>query len=389
MRMRLPITLMIIFIFFLVASPVAAVRVKDITTIVGVRQNQLIGYGLVVGLNGTGDKDKTEFTLQSLINMLERMGIKVNVNDVKVKNVAAAVVTATLPPFARIGSRIDILISSIGDAKSLQGGTLLFTPLKAADGNIYAVAQGPLSTGGFAMGGAAGGGIQVNHPTVGKIIGGALVEKEISSEFNKKKTLLLSINNPDFATMSRLVKVINANFQREIAGSLDSATLKINIPETYSGNVVDFVSRVEGLEVIPDTVAKVILDERTGTIVMGENVRILTVAISHGNLSVIIKERREISQALPFAPSPFSGGEGKIDRSDEPAIAPGGQTVVVTDSEVLIEEEGGKLMLLTSGVSINELVRALNAIGVSPRDLIAILQAIKAAGALQAELEII
>ncbi|MFH1625985.1 MAG: flagellar basal body P-ring protein FlgI [Pseudomonadota bacterium] len=349
------------------ANPLWAVRVKDIADIEGVRPNQLIGYGLVVGLNGSGDKKDTKFTVQSLVNMLERMGVAVNSKDVKVKNVAAVVVTASLPSFAKAGSRIDVLVSSLGDATSLQGGTLLLTPLEAADGEIYAVAQGPISVGGFAMEGA-GGGVQKNHPTVGRIIEGALVEREVQSNFNEKDSLLITLHNPDFTTVSRLTQAVNNRLAEDVTDSLDARTVRVSVPPRFQGKIVELVASIENLEVTVDTVAKVVLDERTGTVVMGENVRISTIAVSHGNLSIEIKEKTKVSQPLPFS---------------------SGETTVTPETDITVKEDKAQLLLVPSSISIGEVVRALNAIGVSPRDLIAIFQAIKAAGALQAVLEII
>jgi flagellar P-ring protein precursor FlgI len=341
--------------------------VKDITSIVGVRDNQLIGYGLVVGLNGTGDGGGTEFTAQTIGSMLRALGITVDPADIKVRNVAAVMVTATLPPFARAGSRVDVLVSSLGDAKSLQGGTLLLTPLRAPNGDIYAVAQGPVSVGGFAASGKAGGGVQKNHPTVGHIASGALVEREVPSHFDSKERIRLSLHAPDFTTSFRLVQTINHQLGEVVAHAVDSGTVEVRVPLDYRNNLVEFVSMLENMEVTPDSVARVVLDERTGTVVIGENVRISTVAIAHGNLSIEIKETQQVSQ-----PAPFSQG----------------QTVVTPNSDVRVQEEEGKLLLLPQAVTIRDLVRALNSIGATPRDLIAIFQAIKAAGALQAQLEI-
>ena len=350
------------------AGAARAVRVKDIADIEGVRSNQLIGYGLVVGLDGTGDKGSTKFTIQSLVNMLERMGVAVSSSDVKVKNVAAVVTTANLPSFAKVGSRIDVLVSSLGDATSLQGGTLLLTPLRASDGKIYAVAQGPISVGGFSAGGAAGGGVQKNHPTVGRAVEGALVEREVPSHFNKKSNLLITLHNPDFTTVSRLARAINTRLGEDLTDSLDARTVSVTIPNRFHGRVVELMASIESLEIVPDTVAKVVVDERTGTVIMGENVRMSSIAVSHGNLSIEIKEKLHVSQPLPFS---------------------GGETIVVPDSDVSVTEEKANLVMVPSGVTIGEVVRALNAIGVSPRDLISIFQAAKAAGALQAVLEII
>ena len=360
--------LVVITLAFLPPCVAGAARIKDIADLKGVRQNQLIGYGLVVGLDGTGDGKKSKFTVQSLVSMLETMGVTVDPKDIKVKNVAAVMLTANLPPFARAGSRIDVLVSSIGGAKNLQGGTLLFTPLKAADGQIYAVAQGPVSTGGFAAQGASGSGVQKNFPTVGRVVGGALVEKEISADFNNKNTLHLALHSPDFTTASRVALAINNALFDRIAKAPDAGTIEVKVPEQYLGRVVQFVTRIENITVTPDTSSKVIINERTGTVVMGDNVRISTIAIAHGNLSIQIRETEEVSQPLPFSE---------------------GRTQVTPESDIVVKEGKNPLFLLESGVSIGDLVKALNALGVSPRDLISIFQALKAAGALQAKLEII
>jgi len=345
-----------------------AARVKDIAGIKGARPNQLMGYGLVVGLNSSGDDDKTEFTFQSLTSMMKRMGIVVDKTKVDLDNVAGVMVTATLPSFSKVGTRIDVVVSSMGNAKNLQGGTLLLTPLSAPDGNVYAVAQGPLSTGGFAAGGAAGGGVQKNHPTVGYIPGGAIVEKDLSLNLLERNIMSLNLNNPDFTTCLRLTRVINTGIGEELAQSVDAGTVEIKIPWEFQERLVEFISLVENLNIAPDTIAKVVLNERTGTVIMGENVRISTVAISHGNLSIIVKERERVSQPLPFSV---------------------GETVVTPDTEIAIKEEDSRLMVVPEGVNLRDVVRGLNAIGVSPRDLISIFQAIRASGALQAELVII
>ena len=347
------------------SSSAYSIRVKDITTIKGVRYNQLVGYGLVVGLDGTGDGKKSKFTIQSMARMLEKMGMAVDPDDINVNNVAAVMITADLPPFARVGSRIDVLVNSIGNANNLQGGTLLFTPLKAANGGVYAVAQGPVTTGGFSQGGA-GGGVQKNFPTVGRVINGALIEEEITYDFAKKDQFTLTLNNSDFTTACRLARAINTALYDNIAKSPDAGTVAVKIPERYKGNIVEFVSIIEGLHVKPDMFSRIIINERTGTVVMGENVRISTIAISHGNLSIEIKETANVSQ-----PAPMSGGS----------------TVVVPESEISVVEGYNALYLMKSGISIGAVVRALNALGVSSRDLMSIFQAIKAAGALQAKLE--
>jgi flagellar P-ring protein precursor FlgI len=347
----------------------SAARLKDIAAVKGVRTNQLIGYGLVTGLNGTGDGSGTKFTVQSLVNMLERLGIHALPDQVKVKNVAAVMVTADLPPFARIGNRFDVLVSSIGDAQSLQGGTLMMTTLKGADTQTYAVSQGPILVGGFASSGEAGGGVQKNHPTVGRIPGGGTIEREIPFEFNRLGELVISLHDPDFTTAERLAKAINAKLGAEAAHALDPGTVKIDLPGGDHQDLVSLVASLEQLEVDPDRKAKVILAERTGTVIIGENVRVSPVAIAHGNLSVEIKEKKDVSQPAPFAER--------------------GRTVVTKDSNVNVTEEQRRLLLVESGASLGDLVSALNAIGVSPRDLITVFQAIKAAGALQADLEII
>ena len=357
----------IAFITMLMPVSVGAVRIKDIADLKGVRNNQLVGYGLVVGLDGTGDGKKSRFTVQSMVSMLEKMGITVNSGDVAVSNVAAVMVTGDLPAFSRAGSRIDAMVSSIGDAKNLQGGTLLLTPLRAVNGQVFAVAQGPVNTGGFSAAGA-GGTVQKNFPTVGRVISGALVERELETDFNSRGSLTLNLHQQDFTTATRVCDAINGQFYGRIATAPDAGTVEIQVPASHVGNIVELVAMIEALNVQPDTAARVVINERTGTVVMGENVRINTLAIAHGNLSIVIKESPQVSQ-----PQPFSQGN----------------TVVTPDTGIAVGEEKNQLVLLNSGVSIGEVVRALNALGVSPRDLIAIFQAIKAAGALQAELQVI
>ena len=387
---RYEITLLAVVLLIVFSAKASAVRIKDLASIKGIRYNQVFGYGLVVGLNGTGDKVGTTFTVQSLVNMIERMGIHVDANEVTVKNVAAVIVTAKIAPFARIGNKIDGVVSSIGDAKSLQGGTLLLTPLRGVDRKVYALAQGPISVGGFSAGGAGGGGVTKNHPTVGRISRGATIEREIPVSMQDKKELTITLNNPDFTTAIRVCNAINEKLGQVVASTRDSGTLNLHVPEGSRNRVVQMLAAVENLEVIPDTVARVILNEKTGTVVVGENVRISTVAVAHGNLSIQIKERAIVSQPLPFAPAPPDGTDAQqFELEDGAVVAPGGQTVVTPDSDVSAQEEKRRLLLVPSGTTIGELVRALNAIGVTPRDLITIFQSIKAAGALQAELEII
>lgn len=357
---------LVLFVLLIFITPAQAVRIKDIAEIEGVRSNQLVGYGLVMGLNGTGDGTGTEFTIQSLVSMLLRLGIRVDRSKVKVDNVAAVMVTADLPPFSRAGTRIDALVSSIGDAESLQGGTLVLTPLKGPDGFVYAVAQGPVSLGGgFATSGEAAK-VQKNHPTVGRIVNGALIEREIPLKFRNKREISINLRQPDFTTAFRLAGSVNHALGGQFATPLDGGTVSVQIPPGYPSDMVEVVASIEKLEVTPDRVATVVFDERTGTVVIGEDVRISAVAISHGNLSIVIKETPEVSQPLPFSE---------------------GETVVVPETELTVREEKSSVFLMPPGVSIQEIVKALNAIGVSPRDLIAILQALKEAGALQAELK--
>ena len=350
-------------------NPVHAARVKELATFKGIRTNQLTGYGLVVGLDGTGDKKGTRFTVQSLVNMLERLGITVDQRLVRVKNVAAVMVTGKMPPFARIGSKIDVVVSSIGDAKSLVGGTLLLAPLRGPDGNIYAMSQGPLSVGGVGASGASGSSVTKNHLLAGRIANGATIEREVPVDLSAKNSLTLTLSSPDFTTALRISEAINSAMGEAVSTAIDSGTLRLKVPDAFKGKVPKFLANVESLEVVPDAVAKVVVNEKTGTVVIGQNVRIATVAVSHGNLSISIQESFDVSQPLPFSR--------------------GGETVVTPNSEVEIKESQDKLLVVEGGSTIGDLVRALNAIGVSPRDLISIFQSIKAAGALQAELEII
>lgn len=349
------------------AGPGGAARLKDIASVKGVRDNQVIGYGLVVGLDGTGDRDNTEFTVQSLSSLLAKMGIGVDVDAIRVRNVAAVMVTATLPPFARTGSRLDTVVSSMGDASSLEGGTLLMTPLFGPDGEIYAIAQGPVSVGGFSAGGGGGSGVQKNHPTVGRLAGGAIVEREVPYGIDDKREFQVALMRPDFTTAERTARAINQRFGDGTARPRDAGTLALQVPEVFGADVVRFLAQVEALEVQPDRAARVVLNERTGTVVMGADVRVSTVAVSHGSLTVTISATNQVSQPGAFSP---------------------GQTVVVQNRDVETFEEESRLNVV-EGTSIGDLVRGLNAMGVTPRDLIAILQAIKAAGALSAELEIL
>jgi flagellar P-ring protein FlgI len=345
----------------------ATSRIKDLANIEGVRQNQLIGYGLVVGLNGTGDTlNNIPFTRQSLQAMLERLGVNVRGAQMRTGNVAAVMVTANLPAFATQGTRMDVTVSALGDSKSLQGGTLLVTPLLGADGNVYAVAQGSLAISGFQAEGDAAK-IVRGVPTVGRISNGAIIEREIEFALNKLGQLRLALRNPDFTTAKRIASAINDFIGSPAAEPLDPSTVQITIPKNFEGNVIALLTEVEQLQIEPDLAAKVIIDERSGIIVMGRDVRVSTVAVSQGNLTVTISETPVVSQ-----PQPFSRGE----------------TRVAPRTRVGVQEDGRKLAVVKEGVSLQQLVDGLNALGIGPRDLISILQAIKAAGAIQAEIEV-
>lgn len=355
------------FTLLLCASTADSARIKDIAYFMGSRSNALIGYGLVVGLNQTGDNTNTLFTVNTLANLLDNMGIHIDPSQTKTKNVAAVMVTAKLPAFARIGARIDLEASSIGDAKSLEGGTLLMTPLKGPDGKVYAVAQGPISTGGFSASGASGSSIQKNHPTVGFISGGALVEKEVPVKYAELPVLDLVLKTPDFTTATKTASAISGAVQGVSAKAIDAGTIKVEIPAGQRNDMVTLITRIENIDVKPEVVAKVVVNERTGTIVIGENVRISPVAIAHGSLTVQITEKSNVSQPLPFSQ---------------------GQTAVTPQTSIQVQEAKGSLIPV-SGVTIGQVIKGLNAIGATPRDLINILQSIKAAGAMQAELELI
>ena len=343
-------------------------RIKDITDIEGVRENMLVGYGLVVGLNGTGDSLRNApGTQQSLQAMLERLGVNTRGANISSGNVAAVIVTANLPPFAAQGSRIDVTVSALGDAKNLQGGTLLVTPLLGADGNVYAVSQGQVSINGFSAQGQASS-VTKGVPTSGRISSGAIVEREIPFDLSKMQTLRLSLRNPDFTTAKRVTDAINSFIGGKVAMTDDPATVRVTVPPTYQTNMVALLTDIEQLRVEPDLPAKVVIDEASGIIVMGADVRISAVAIAQGNLTIRVTELPEVSQ-----PEPFSRGE----------------TTIVPNTEIQIEEPSDrKLAVMKTGVSLQQLVNGLNSLGVSPRDMIAILQAVKASGALQAEIEV-
>jgi flagellar P-ring protein precursor FlgI len=354
--------------FLICPAAEAQVRIKDIAAFEGVRDNMLVGYGLVVGLNGTGDNfSNSAFTEQSMIGMLERLGVNVRDKSFKPKNVAAVLVTATLPPFSRHGGRIDITVSAIGDAKSLEGGMLLVTPLMGADGEVYAVGQGPVAITGFSAEGDAAK-VTRGVPTAGRIANGALVEREIAFDLDQMASLRVTLHNPDFTTASRIAQAINQRLGGPAARALDPATVEMQVPGSYQGDVARLLTDVEQLAIVPDQPSVVVVDERTGTIVMGENVRISTVAISQGNLTIRVTETPQVSQPEPFSET--------------------GTTAVVPRTTIDIDENGRQIGILSGSASLRDVVEGLNALGVTPRDMIAILQAIKAAGALQAEIQI-
>jgi len=359
-----------IFMVVLLASltTVHGARIKDIADFDGVRDNQLIGYGLVVGLAKTGDNVKNGFTREALTNMLGRQGLSMRDKDIKSNNVASVIVTASMPPFAKIGTKIDVVVSSVGDATSLQGGTLLMTPLKGSDGEIYAVAQGAVTLGGYTAGTGNTTTIK-NHPSVGRIASGAFIERELHYALDTKSTTTIQLQQPDFTTAKKMAEVIRASLPGVEVSQKDGRSVSVTLGPNSKGNMVDIISRLENLNVPVDTPAVVVMNEKTGTVVMGENVRISTVAVSHGNLSIQIREEYDVSQASPFAP--------------------GGQTVITPGRTISTGEEKNQLMVVPKGVTIQDMVRGLNAIGVTPRDLITILQTIKAAGALQADLKLI
>ncbi|RLJ19319.1 flagellar biosynthesis protein FlgI [bacterium endosymbiont of Escarpia laminata] len=362
--------LLLIAAAWLLATPVAAERIKDLTSISGVRLNQLIGYGLVVGLNGTGDKDTdSPYTLNSLRNMLTQFGVQIPPGvKIKPKNVAAVIVHGNLPPFSKIGQEIDITVSSLGNAQSLRGGTLLMTPLKGADGRNYALAQGNLVVGGLTASGQDGSKVTVNIPSAGRIPNGATVEREVVNHFGKGRSITLNLNDGDFTTAMRVAQSINLAIGPGTAKPLDATSIRVNAPMD-PGQKVSFIAMLEELQVRPGSApAKVIINSRTGTVVINSQVRVYPAAVSHGNLVVSISENAEVSQ-----PGAFSGG----------------QTAVVPQSDVGVTEEANHMFLFDPGVSLDEVVRAVNEVGAAPSDLVAILEALKEAGALRAELIVI
>ncbi len=346
----------------------AASRIKDIADFEGVRENQLIGYGLVVGLQGTGDSLRNApFTRQSLTAMLERLGVTTRDLNLNTRNVAAVMVTANLPPFASQGARIDVTVSALGDAKSLSGGQLLVTPLVGADQQVYAVAQGAIAIGGFSAGGSSGSSVTRGVPTAGRISSGGLIERELQFDLAGQRELRLALRNPDFTTARRMADAINTSVGAGVARASNPGSVVVQRPAAFEGDMVDLLTRIESLPIDPDLPAKIVIDETSGVVVMGDSVRVSTVAIAQGALTISVSEQPGVSQ-----PAPFSQG----------------QTAVIPQSTVTVDEETGGLAVIRGGVPLKDLVDGLNALGVSPRDMISILQALKAAGAIQAEIEV-
>ena len=362
----------------LFSSPAHATRIKDIAHFEGIRPNQLIGYGLVAGLDGTGDNKQTEFTVQSVGAMLSRMGIRVDPNQILLRNVAAVMVTATLPAHTQPGTQVDILVSAMGNARSLSGGTLVLTPLIGVDGKTYAMAQGPIQVGGFGASGRSGSRIQKNHLNAGRIPNGALVERPVDPVVtaNEQGEINLQLKSPDFTTAKNISDTVNRagpllgiqpGTKVDIAAMISSGSIALKVPDKFIDTVPRFIALVEGLEVYTDSIAKIVINSRTGTVVMGENVRISPVAVAHGALTVQVSEGSTVSQ-----PNPFGAG----------------QTQTTANTGVTVEEQASSLQMIEGGATLSEIVDALNALGARPRDLIDILQAISSAGSLQAELEV-
>lgn len=357
----------LLLLLVVLAQAAQAVRLKDISSISGMRDNELVGYGLVVGLSGTGDGTNSNFTVTSMRNMLDKMGVEVNASSLRPKNVAAVMVTAKMPVSSRPGTPLDVNVSSIGDAKSLLGGMLLITPLKGLDGKIYAVAQGPLTIGGFAAGGEAAT-AQKNIATAGRIPNGAIVEREVPFNFNEQNHLTINLSVQDFGTIMQVVNRVNGVLGGPFARARDASTVHLDVPPQYRGNMVPLMAALENLNIAPDSKARVVVDEKTGTIVLGNDVRLSRVAVAHGNLQIVIAESADVSQPGPFAEN--------------------AETVVTPQTDIGVQEQNNRLMLM-EGATLQELVDGLNAIGAAPRDLISIIRTLKAAGALYADLEVI
>jgi flagellar P-ring protein precursor FlgI len=386
-------------LFVLLATDSWSARIKDIANVEGVRDNQLIGYGLVVGLDRTGDSVVGgQFTAQAIISMLQTMGINLDVDPIQLltRNTASVMVTAKLPPFGRPGMTLDVQVSSLANAKSLKGGTLLMTPLKAPNQTVYAVAQGPISTSGFEAG-SAGTTVTKNHQSGGIIPGGGIIEKAVDLKIDEWESFSLSIQNADFTTALRIAEVIETHLGQGVARPVSSGQVKISVPETFRGKIVQLIAAIEGLDVDVDVQARVVVNERTGTIVMGEHVRLSSMAVSHGNLTIKITTDYDVSQ--PEAPLAVGLGVGRgrgPGRGGGPGRGRGpgrggvgGETVVTPDVTTEVDEEPGRVIQVDGSVTLGDLVKALNSVGVTPRDLVAVLTAAKAAGALQADLQMI
>jgi len=368
-RQRLSILLLTALILAAFATGEGrAARIKDVASFSGVRTNQLVGYGLVVGLSGTGDKRGSDFTIQSIWNMLDKMGVRVDKKTLRPANVAAVMVTCQMHATARPGSKIDVTVSSLGDSSSLVGGVLLMTPMKGVDGEIYALAQGPVAVGGFQASGAAASATK-NVTTVASIPGGANVERSVPFDFNGQHDLTINLGYADFTTAMSVVKKINQAMGGGFARAVDASTVKLEIPEQHRGNMVPLMATIENLEVTTDNKARVVVDEKTGTVVVGLNVKLTRAAVTHGNLQITVSESADVSQPLPFAPV-------------------GAQTVAVPETTVGATEENRKLRMV-EGATLQELVEGLNVLKATPRDLISILKTLRASGSLQADLEVI
>jgi flagellar P-ring protein precursor FlgI len=340
-------------------------RIKDLAQVSGNRTNQLVGYGLVVGLSGTGDKRGSDFTVQSIFNMLDKMGVRVDKATLKPKNVAAVMVTSQMPVSAKPGGRLDVTVSSLGDSSSLLGGVLLVTPLKGVDGNIYAIAQGSLLVGGVSAGGA-GASVSKNITTVGMIPGGANVERAVPFSFNDQPDLTLTLRSPDFSTATRMAKRVNESLGSALATAVDAGTVRLAVPPGHQGNLTQLVASIENIQVTPDSRARVVVDEKTGTVVLGQNVQISPVAVTQGNLQIQVQESADVSQPMPFSQ---------------------GKTVTTPQTNIGVTEENRKLKMI-EGATLQELVEGLNALGATPRDLISILRTLQSSGALAADLEV-
>ncbi|MEI6501332.1 MAG: flagellar basal body P-ring protein FlgI [Armatimonadota bacterium] len=354
-------------------------RLKDIAVIEGQGRHKLVGYGLVAGLDGTGDSDTSLLTSRSMANLLQKLGLTVSPSEFKAKNLAAVMVTAELPPVAVVGATLDVTVSSLADAKSLQGGMLLLTPLQALDGEAYATAQGAITIGGFNASSSGGDKVQRNHVTVGRVPNGASVARALAVDHTTPERLSLLLLQPDFTTAVRVAEAINRQWQQTLAAALNQSTVQVAVPAEALGAQAEFIAALETLPIEPDAPARVVINERTGTIVMGHAVRIMPVAICHGGLTVQIKAEQQVSQPPPLV----AGGE---DKAPQPKSATGGRTAVVRQEQLQVKEAGGHLTALAEQATLQDLVTALDALGVKPRDLIAIIQALKEAGALQAEL---